>query len=112
MTGRKQQSSSAAVFQLAFYISPAHVNYLVALTAQSNFEVSTRTEVLCGAWGGALRGEAGVLHVMVMACLSGVNLSGFLKHGASFFLHTQYLRMQLTCRNEAKAMNLGNRGAA
>lgn len=54
MTGRKQQSSPAAVFQLAFYISPAHVNNLVALIAQSNFEVSTRTEVLCGAWGGTL----------------------------------------------------------
>lgn len=84
MTGRKQQSSPAALFRLAFYISPAHVNHLVALIAQSHFEVSTRAEVLCGAWGDALGGEAGVLHVMVMACLLGVNLSGFFKHVASF----------------------------
>lgn len=79
MTGRKQESSPAALFQLAFYISPAHV-----LIAQSQFEVSTRAEVLCGAWGGASGGEAGVLHVMVMACLFAVNLSGFFKHGPSF----------------------------
>lgn len=38
-----------------FWISD--INHLVALGAQSHFEVSTRAEVLCGAWGSALGGE-------------------------------------------------------
>lgn len=67
--------------------------------------------MLCGTPGGALEGEAGVSHVTVMPCLLGVDLAGFFKHGASLSC-TQYLLMQLTCRNEAKAMKLGNRGAA
>lgn len=51
MTGRKQQSSPTALFPLTFYISPAHVSYLIALRAQSHFEQSARAEILGDSWG-------------------------------------------------------------
>lgn len=66
----------------------------------------------CGVWAGAVGGEAGVVAWDGCDMTVWIESQWVLETWSCLFLHTRYLLMQLICRNEAKAMKLGNGRAA